>query len=150
VIDLDGFKEINDSFGHGAGDECLRLFAGAAEGRLRSGDMLARVGGDEFCIVLPATSLREAALMARQVLETCRQTFARWEGSSIPIGASIGVAQWSPMVGAYPERLIAAADQALYAAKKEGKNRFAVYDPAQSMAPELEAAVARLAELLNT
>jgi hypothetical protein len=54
------------------------------------------------------------------------------------------------MVGGYPERLIAAADQALYAAKKEGKNRFAVYDPARSMAPELEAAVARLAELLNT
>jgi diguanylate cyclase (GGDEF)-like protein len=150
AIDLDGFKEINDSFGHGAGDECLRLFTGAAEGRLRSGDMLARVGGDEFCIVLPATSLREAALMARYVLETCRQTFARWEGTSIPIGASIGVAQWSPMVGAYPERLIAAADQALYAAKKEGKNRFAIHDPAQSMAPELEAAVARLAELLNT
>jgi diguanylate cyclase (GGDEF)-like protein len=150
AIDLDGFKEINDSFGHGAGDECLRLFTGAAEGRLRSGDMLARVGGDEFCIVLPATSLREAALMARYVLETCRQTFARWEGTSIPIGASIGVAQWSPIVGAYPERLIAAADQALYAAKKEGKNRFAIHDPAQSMAPELEAAVARLAELLNT
>jgi diguanylate cyclase (GGDEF)-like protein len=150
AIDLDGFKEVNDGFGHGAGDECLRLFSAAAESRLRPGDMLARVGGDEFCIVLPATSLREAALMARYVLETCRQTLARWEGTSIPIGASIGVAQWSPMVGASPERLIAAADQALYAAKKQGKNRFAVYDPAQSMAPELQAAVARLAELLNT
>jgi diguanylate cyclase (GGDEF)-like protein len=150
AIDLDGFKEINDGFGHGAGDECLRLFTGAAESRLRPGDMLARVGGDEFCIVLPATSLRDAAQIARHVLETCRQTFARWEGRSISIGASIGVAQWSPIVGAYPERLIAAADQALYAAKKDGKDRFAVYDPAQSMAPELEAAVARLAELLNT
>ena len=150
AIDLDGFKEINDGFGHGAGDECLRLFTGAAESRLRPGDMLARAGGDEFCIVLPATGLRDAALLAREVLETCRQTFACWEGSSIPIGASIGVAQWSSIVGAYPERLIAAADQALYAAKKGGKNRFAVYNPAQSMAPELEAAVARLAELLNT
>jgi diguanylate cyclase (GGDEF)-like protein len=150
AIDLDGFKEINDGFGHGAGDECLRLFTGAAESRLRPGDMLARAGGDEFCIVLPATGLRDAALLARDVLEICRQTFARWEGSSIPIGASIGVAQWSSIVGAYPERLIAAADQALYAAKKGGKNRFAVYNPAQSMAPELEAAVARLAELLNT
>ena len=152
AIDLDGFKEINDSFGHGAGDECLRLFTARAERNsgLRSGDMLARVGGDEFCVVLPATSLREAAMMARSVLETCRKMFAPWDGNSIPIAASIGVAQWSTMVGAYPERLIAAADQALYAAKKEGKNRFAVYDPAQSLAPELEAAVARLAELLST
>jgi diguanylate cyclase (GGDEF)-like protein len=92
--------------------------------------MLARVGGDEFCIVLPATAPRDAAMIARHVLEACRQTLVRWEGHSIPIGASVGVAQWSPdVVGADPERLIAAADQALYAAKKQGKNRFAVYEP---------------------
>ncbi len=150
VIDLDGFKEINDGFGHGAGDGCLRLFAGAAQSRLRPGDMLARAGGDEFCIVLPATTLREGAMIARHVLETCRQTFGRWEGTEIPIAASIGVAQWSPIVGVYPERLIAAADQALYAAKKEGKNRVAVYDPAPPLAPELEAEAANLAELLKT
>jgi diguanylate cyclase (GGDEF)-like protein len=130
AIDLDGFKEINDGFGHAAGDECLRLFSRAAQSRLRSSDMLARVGGDEFCIVLPATALREAAMIARQVLETCRQTLVQWEGNSIPIAASVGVAQWSAtVVGADPERLIVAADQALYAAKKQGKNRFAVYEP---------------------
>jgi diguanylate cyclase (GGDEF)-like protein len=150
AIDLDGFKEINDGFGHGAGDECLRLFTNAALSRLRPGDMLARTGGDEFCIVLPATTLREGAMIARYVLETCRQTFASWQGTSIPIGASIGVAQWSPIVGAHPERLIAAADQALYAAKKQGKNRFVVYDAAPSLSPELEAAAAHLAKLLKT
>jgi diguanylate cyclase (GGDEF)-like protein len=150
AIDLDGFKEINDSFGHGAGDECLRLFTGAAQSRLRPGDMLARAGGDEFCVVLPATTLREGAMIARHVLETCRETFARWEGISIPIGASIGVAQWSPIAGAYPERLIAAADHALYAAKKEGKNRYAVYDPAPPLAPELEDEASHLAKLLKT
>ncbi|MDB5516983.1 MAG: diguanylate cyclase, partial [Tardiphaga sp.] len=115
AIDLDGFKEINDGFGHGAGDECLRLFTRAAQSRLRPGDTLARSGGDEFCIVLPATTLREGAMIARHVLETCRESFVRWEGKSIPIAASIGVAQWSLLVGAHPERLIAAADQALYA-----------------------------------
>ena len=142
AIDLDGFKEINDGFGHGAGDECLRLFTGAAQSRLRPGDMLARAGGDEFCIVLPATTSRGAATIARRVLETCRESFARWEGREIPIAASIGIAQWSPVVGAYPERLIAAADQALYAAKKQGKNRYSVYEPAPCLAPELEAEAA--------
>src|SRR3954468_17404316 len=72
AIDLDGFKEINDGFGHGAGDECLRLFTAVAQSRLRPGDMLARAGGDEFCIVLPATALPEAAMIAGRVLETCR------------------------------------------------------------------------------
>jgi diguanylate cyclase (GGDEF)-like protein len=129
AIDLDGFKEINDGFGHGAGDECLRSFTVAAQSRLRPGDVLARVGGDEFCIVLPATTLREGAMMARHVLETCRQTHVRWAGISIPIAVSIGVAQWSTIGGGYAERLIVAADQALYAAKKQGKNRFAVYEP---------------------
>jgi diguanylate cyclase (GGDEF)-like protein len=150
AIDLDGFKEINDGFGHGAGDECLRLFTRAAQSRLRPGDTLARSGGDEFCIVLPATTLREGAMIARHVLETCRESFVRWEGKSIPIAASIGVAQWSLLVGAHPERLIVAADQALYAAKKEGKNRFAVYEPAPSPAPELEREAAHLASLLKT
>jgi diguanylate cyclase (GGDEF)-like protein len=150
AIDLDGFKEINDGFGHAAGDECLRLFTGAAQSRLRPGDMLARSGGDEFCIVLPATTLREGAMIARHVLEICRETFARWEGAQIPIAASVGVAQWVPIVGAYPERLIAAADQALYAAKKEGKNRFAVYEPSPPLAPELEQAATHLAKLLKT
>jgi diguanylate cyclase (GGDEF)-like protein len=150
AIDLDGFKEINDGFGHGAGDECLRRFTRAAQSRLRPGDMLARSGGDEFCIVLPATTLREGAMIARHVLETCRETRVRWEGEPISIGASIGVAQWSPMVGAHPERLIAAADQALYAAKKEGKNGYAVYEPAPPLAPGLEREATHLANLLKT
>jgi diguanylate cyclase (GGDEF)-like protein len=138
AVDLDGFKEINDGFGHGAGDDCLRHFALMAQTRLRPGDLLARTGGDEFCIVLPATDLRQAAAIAQSVLETCRVDAEGCTGAEIAIAASIGVAQWSPMAGMSVERLIAAADQALYVAKKQGKNRFAVQELAPPLAPELQ------------
>ncbi|WP_456622029.1 MULTISPECIES: GGDEF domain-containing protein [unclassified Bradyrhizobium] len=136
VIDLDGFKTINDTHGHAAGDACLRHFTLMAQTRLRPGDMLARTGGDEFCVVLPSSSLREAAAIARRVLEVCRQDAATCAGNDIPIAISIGVAEWDRGIGQFPDRLIAHADHALYAAKKNGKNDFAVYDPAPPLAPE--------------
>ncbi|WGD54020.1 GGDEF domain-containing protein [Bradyrhizobium sp. CB1650] len=145
VIDLDGFKTINDTYGHAAGDACLQHFTLMAQTRLRPGDMLARTGGDEFCIVLPSSSLHEGALIARRVLEICRQDAATCTGNDIPIAISIGVAQWDRGIGQFPDRLMVHADEALYAAKKNGKNDFAVYDPAPSLLPELPdtAAVAR-------
>lgn len=129
AIDLDGFKEINDGHGHAAGDACLQHFTLMTQMQLRPGDLLARTGGDEFCIVLPATTLREGAMIARRVLEACREDAAGCRGGDIPIAASIGVAQWNNQIGVYPERLIAAADQALYAAKAAGKNCYSAYDP---------------------
>ncbi|MEA2914914.1 MAG: hypothetical protein QOJ15_6995, partial [Bradyrhizobium sp.] len=135
VIDLDGFKAINDTHGHAAGDACLRHFTLMAQTRLRPGDMLARSGGDEFCIVLPASTLREGAMIARRILEVCREDAAACVGADIPIALSIGVAQWTREIGAFPDRLMAAADHALYAAKNDGKNRHAVYDPAPTLVP---------------
>jgi diguanylate cyclase (GGDEF)-like protein len=138
VIDLDGFKAINDTHGHAAGDACLQHFTLMAHTRLRPGDMLARTGGDEFCIVLPASTLREGAMIARRILDVCRADAEACVGADIPIALSIGVAQWSRETGAFPDRLIAAADHALYAAKKEGKNRYAVHDPSPPLAPGFE------------
>ena len=126
AIDLDGFKDINDSHGHGAGDECLRVFASTVQGRLRASDLLARMGGDEFCVVLPAATAREAAAVARQLLDVCADHPAHWQGAVLSIGISIGIAQWSHASCTTPEQLMAAADQALYAAKKQGKSCFAV------------------------
>jgi diguanylate cyclase (GGDEF)-like protein len=138
VIDLDGFKAVNDTHGHAAGDACLQHFALMAQTRLRAGDMLARTGGDEFCIVLPSSTLREGAMIARRVLEVCRSDAEACVASEIPIAVSIGVAQWTRETGTFPDRLIAAADHALYAAKKEGKNCYAVYDAAAPLVPEAE------------
>jgi len=136
VIDLDGFKGINDTHGHAAGDACLQHFTLMAQTRLRPGDMLARTGGDEFCIVLPSSTLREGAMIARRVLEVCRADAEQCTGNDIPVAVSIGVAQWTSEMGAHPDRLIAAADHALYDAKKAGRNGFATYDPAPPLAPE--------------
>ena len=139
VVDLDGFKAINDTYGHAAGDACLQHFTLMAQTRLRPGDMLARTGGDEFCIVLPASTSREGAMIARRILDVCRDDAAQCVGADIPISVSIGVAQWTREMGAFPDRLIAAADHALYAAKNDGKNRHAVYDLAPPLAPGYEA-----------
>ena len=108
MIDLDGFKTINDTHGHAAGDACLQHFTLMAQTRLRPGDMLARTGGDEFCVVLPSSSLREGALIARRVLEVCRQDAVVCTGKDIPIAISIGVAEWDRGIGQFPDRLIAA------------------------------------------
>ena len=135
AIDLDGFKAINDTHGHAAGDACLQHFTLMAQTRLRPGDMLARTGGDEFSVVLPASTLREAAMIARRILDVCREDAAACAGADIPISISIGVAQWTAEVGAFPDRLVGNADRALYAAKNDGKNRYAVHELSPPLAP---------------
>ena len=75
-------------------------------------------------------------MIARRVLEVCRADAEQCSGNDIPVAVSIGVAQWTLEMAAYPDRLIAAADHALYDAKKAGRNGFATYDPAPPLAPE--------------
>ena len=138
VVDLDNFKTINDTHGHAAGDACLQHFTLMAQTRLRPGDLLARTGGDEFCIMLPASTLREGAMIARRIVDVCREDAAGCVGNEVPLSVSIGVAQWTRDIGVLPDRLIAAADHALYVAKKEGRNRYSVYDLSPPLAPEPE------------
>jgi diguanylate cyclase (GGDEF)-like protein len=140
VVDIDGFKTVNDTYGHAAGDACLQHFTLMAQTRLRPGDMLARTGGDEFCIVLPSSTLREGAAIARRVIEVCRQDADTCTPADVPISVSIGVAQWTAEIGVFPDRMMACADRALYDAKKNGKNGYAVYDRAPPLAPEQDPA----------
>jgi len=128
LIDIDGFKAINDSQGHVAGDKCLRFLSRNMQSRLRSGDLLARLGGDEFCVVLPSTTLHEGAMMGRRIIEACRTQWTPQNGEPIKITASVGVAQWRTEIGTDFERMIAEADRALYAAKEAGKDRLALHE----------------------
>jgi diguanylate cyclase (GGDEF)-like protein len=121
VIDVDDFKQVNDTHGHLAGDRVLRSLAHLLEHRLRRSDIVGRYGGDEFVAILPDADEVQAA----RVMEEARAAFARIEhpsyGHSFGVNLSIGVAAFPDRPDA--ARLIERADQRLYAAKREGGNR---------------------------
>jgi diguanylate cyclase (GGDEF)-like protein len=124
MIDIDDFKSYNDRNGHQAGDIALKMTAHALKAALRSADVACRYGGEEFCIILPQTSLSEAGVIA----ERMRQRVAEKEypfGKSQPLGTvtvSIGISTFAKLIDT-AEKVISAADRALYDAKKRGKNR---------------------------
>ena len=121
-IDIDHFKDINDSLGHAVGDAVLQRVGRALRDRLRRGDLLARYGGEEFVALLPDTDL-DAATRVAEVLRRRVATidFASWTGT-LPVRVSIGVAQLSEKLMAAGS-LVSAADAAMYEAKRQGRNR---------------------------
>jgi diguanylate cyclase (GGDEF)-like protein/PAS domain S-box-containing protein len=126
-IDLDNFKTVNDSLGHGAGDQLLRSVAHRLVQCTRAGDTVARLGGDEFAVLIDHAPGEEAAMaVARQILDSCRQPF-EIEGRPLRVGASIGVAM-SDRVSTV-ERLMRNADAAMYSAKSRGKARAEIFQP---------------------
>jgi diguanylate cyclase (GGDEF)-like protein/PAS domain S-box-containing protein len=126
-IDLDNFKTVNDSLGHGAGDQLLRGFANRLVQCTRPGDTVARLGGDEFAVLIDHAVNEEASMaVARQVLDACRLPF-EIEGRTLRIGASIGVAMADRV--STVERLMRNADAAMYAAKSHGKAHAEIFRP---------------------
>jgi diguanylate cyclase (GGDEF)-like protein len=116
LLDLDGFKEVNDSLGHSAGDELLRQVGPRLRGALRSEDVLARLGGDEFAVLLPATSVQEARALAERLRELLLQPYTV-AGVRLHVGVSIGVAT-TPAPASSVEEVLHCADVAMYTAKK--------------------------------
>ena len=115
-LDLDNFKEINDEFGHRAGDHFLVELAKRAQQAIRGGDLLARWGGDEFAIILDNPTQLNISHVVDRVRSLCEQP-VEWKGSSFKVGASIGVVNY-PEDGTTPEALVAIADQKMYANKR--------------------------------
>jgi diguanylate cyclase (GGDEF)-like protein len=126
LLDLDGFKEVNDSLGHPAGDDLLRQVGPRLRDALRAGDVLARLGGDEFAVLLPDTDAEEAQALAHRLRELVRQPFTV-EGIRLHVGVSIGVAT-SPVPAASMQELLRCADVAMYDAKS-GQEGVHVYVP---------------------
>ncbi|MBB3950663.1 GGDEF domain-containing protein [Aureimonas jatrophae] len=124
VFDLDHFKRINDTFGHGIGDEMLQLFSRIAQREMRGVDVLARLGGEEFAALLPGLDASEAEAVARRVARSLEATALDRPGAA-PVRAtvSVGVAMFDPREPAVLAAILAAADRALYRAKREGRNR---------------------------
>ena len=128
MIDIDDFKSYNDHNGHQAGDVALKITAHALKAALRSADVACRYGGEEFCILLPQTSLSEAGVIAERMRQRVTETDYPY-GRSQPLGTvsvSIGISTFANNIDT-AETVIAAADRALYRAKHKGKNRIEFY-----------------------
>ena len=117
LIDLDGFKAINDAFGHHAGDLVLREVARRLRSALRASDTVARLGGDEFAVLLPATDVNRAELAARKVLHDLEHPFEA-DGRPLMVSASIGIAG-APIHASTGDELLQKADSAMYLAKSD-------------------------------
>lgn len=121
LIDIDNFKRLNDTLGHAAGDEALRSLAAAVRERLRPVDHLARFGGEEFVVLLPATAVDEAQQALTRLQRSLTEALFLHEGREVFVTFSAGVTAWRP--GEALETALERADEALYEAKRSGKNR---------------------------
>lgn len=120
-IDLDHFKQINDTHGHPAGDACLKAIIGPIQAELRQSDVIGRYGGEEFVVILSSADAAAAQPIAERIRERVAEISVPGFGTPIHITCSIGVAT-SDMLGVWGEHLIARADEAVYAAKRCGRN----------------------------
>ena len=136
LIDADHFKQINDRYGHCAGDVALKAIAAACNDSVRDADVVGRFGGEEFIILLPHTRATDAAAVAERIRRAIVASDVRWQGQRLDVRLSLGVAEAGLHAAGFDE-LIAAADRALYAAKAGGRNRTVIAEVPDDYLPEL-------------
>ncbi len=122
MIDLDKFKNVNDTYGHLAGDMVLSTVGRMFDEHFRQGDLICRYGGEEFAVILPDTSLKSAMAVCERLRKKVFSHRFKYNSSDFSISISIGVALYNHLVHSSPVELVSAADQALYQAKNEGRN----------------------------
>lgn len=124
MADIDFFKKVNDTYGHAAGDEVIKMAANSLREMVRDMDMVARFGGEEFCVILPGAPLEQAQLIA----ERCREKIAQKDTNGIKVTGSFGVTSIR-MGAATANQLIQQADEALYYSKQHGRNQVTCWRP---------------------
>jgi diguanylate cyclase (GGDEF)-like protein len=147
VVDVDHFKGVNDRFGHGAGDRVLTAVAGTLTGAVRDGDTAARLGGEEFVLVLPGAGREQALDRAEQVRREVAAGRHALDGETVTVTVSVGVAV-CPADGTSAAALLEAADRALYTAKATGRDRVVAAEPAPRPAVPAPATPGDLQELV--
>ena len=123
VLDIDFFKKVNDTHGHAAGDFVLQKVSSTIDAQVREQDLFARVGGEEFCIILPGTPRAMAVGACELIRGTIEMTDFEYEGTRIPVTLSLGVAELDRAHAESYEALYKRADAKLYEAKRSGRNR---------------------------
>ena len=129
IIDLDHFKLINDRYGHPAGDAVLKLFADVVNSVARRSDIIGRLGGEEFAVVLPSTTSSEAVEFSERLHQAIGKAVLKFNGNAIRYTASIGLAEFDTDSEDGIDDLLARADLALYQAKQNGRNQTAIFNP---------------------
>jgi two-component system cell cycle response regulator len=127
MADIDHFKSINDTFGHAAGDEVLRILSQRLNTTLRHSDILARYGGEEFGILLTETPITDSLIVVERLRSMVKSMAVEYEGQTIKVTMSFGLALFQPESSLSKDELIKQADHALYEAKRQGRNRVCVH-----------------------
>jgi len=125
MVDIDNLKTINDRHGHRAGDRVIAEISSRIRHSIRQIDVAARYGGDEFAVILPNTSLADAAVVAERMVNVVAGSPVQWKKGEMPVSISVGLGQYD--ASSSPEDITSKSDQALYTAKQAGKNTFKIF-----------------------